>query len=259
MHPLIQYFSNQRVLGPKSIDVTYTAFRECETEPDHCSIVCRCRKIIDVKIRAIHLNSLIDEIFVQCYPKAREMSPEAVVELRTLMYCLDRLLRHHKAYSAENWTYRIEPGYYGEEFMGCSIQQSIRDQLIVDLNTILPLSPENQIRWVLRQEYGYLLPILENCTFRYRLIPRDRIKYGSQNQYTRAITENLDHYRDYPLPRCICRQETDGTYWIVDGYHRFLATLPGSDKIKVYLIVPPSTTPVLPQEPKPQPQEIKTA
>jgi hypothetical protein len=257
MHPLIRYFSTQSERHSSAVDKTYTNFRQCDTDPSHCSMVCRCGKIRDVTIRSIDLNRLMDDIFRQCYRDYKNLSPQAGREVQCIIYCLDRILRIRRLYLSSNWTYRVEPGYYGEEFWGCLIQESVRKPLISDLERLINRSPADQIRWVLELEYGYLLPILHDCTFWWHRVPREMIKFGCPHHYTRVSTENTDHYAKYQLPRCICRHESDGTYWIVDGHHRFSATPPDSTTVLICVIVSPSSQPHIDSSTVQEVQEVQ--
>lgn len=252
MHPFIEYLSKPLNLRSPIVHVTYTNFRQCETDPSHCSGICRCGKITDVVIRSVDLNLLVAQMVKHCYPQWDQLSPRETKELQSLIYCLDRVLRIRRLYLPSNWSYRVEPGYYGEEFHGCMIHESCQKQILSDLDRLLVESPADQIRWVLELEYGYVLPILQNCTFRWRRVPRESIMLGCPNHYTRVSTENLDHYQKYQLPRCICRHELDGSYWIVDGYHRFQATPVDSPTVLICVIVPPTIQSTDPSQPEAQ-------
>lgn len=206
------------------VDVTYDDYRKCKEEKgeeNYCRGICRCTKIKNVQIQSIDINGIMNSIYTSINPNKSLLTQEQLI----MLYCIDRIFRCRSLYASHCWDYKVSMGYYGEEFDGCFIKPDKLQELFKDLDNIGKLNKDDRIRYVLNLEYGYLLKSLEQSKFIAKKIPRNQIKLGNEDHYTKVKVQVLDTYspKVYKLPVCVCSQLNPNEYKIIDGYHRMAA------------------------------------
>lgn len=145
------------------VDVSYSRSYNCEGEG--CACICRCSTIEDAKVESVSLSTGMFSIFE---PKETKHNPPKVRNVKykptaVELYCLDRLLRIHKAYDAALYTPRIVGGYYGQETDGADFEGS--NQLQVDAAEMVNLSSDiEKIKFVLLKEYTHILDLIKDTT-----------------------------------------------------------------------------------------------
>ena len=78
-------------------------------------------------------------------------------------YCIDRLLRIHKAYDVSLYEIVIENGYYGEELGTPKFANKLA--LINDILEIIQLSSDiEKVKFVLNKEYSFLLEVIDTTS-----------------------------------------------------------------------------------------------
>jgi hypothetical protein len=145
-------------------------------------------------------------------------------------YCVDRILRLHKAYENDSWTIHVKSGYYGEEIG--SVNLTAIEAIAPDLEKCASLKTiKEKIEFVLTLEYGYILDDLKACDYRIEEVNRSGIKMLQDHYYKKVGI--CDYYKDIKLPVCVVLSEDPKypKFRLIDGYHRFTSNT--KEKIKV--------------------------
>lgn len=194
-----------------SISHTYNYYNACKNGSDCCdNDYCRCGKIIDFEIVDINLRSLINQ-FV------------SLSDNKIDKYCIDRLLNCSAIKDYDSWEPNIDGGYYGESFNGCKLKSKVVDDIKNDMTKLFTLNDVDKIKFSLSKEYGYLLPILENCTkINITNVDINKVIKSNLNHIKKLNSKHVDQYKDYKLPIAICKEEHLG-FNLIDGYHRLMA------------------------------------
>lgn len=92
----------------------------------------------------------------------------------------------------------------------------------------------NPIEDTLTFEYGYVLEKLQNKKYIiFEKIPFSQLKIGNEDYYEK-LSKGSNEYELIPgLPVGLYLKRDDGTYRLVDGYHRLVSL----DKEKSYTII----------------------
>ncbi len=203
---------------------------ECDT---YCS--CRCTKIINAKVKSVNFKKLF-ETFSEHYSfYAKNSTNQGIFN-----YCLYRLLVINKLYDVSSWEVRVYSGYYGEETDSVDLEECIYDALTAQIEKLNTLS-NDQVKYVLELEYGYLLDDLKDCTF--EIINAEKRDLIAGNDYYRKKVQKGTYCKDkYKLPIGIYLEDgknrLDGAkYRLIDGYHRFVDLVSGAKETDVFEIV----------------------
>lgn len=196
-----------------AVDYDYETFYSCKNGSDCCNNdLCRCGQIQNVTIKEVNINYIIDE-FIQ--------NSSNVID----SYCIDRLFRNSDIAYKDGWEINICGGYYGQEISGCAPKASIKNQLCNDLSALLNLSDIEKIKYLLQNEYGFLLPeLIQLNNANVLIVPITDIIIGNLD-YSRKLNKSLiKNYESYNLPKAICINSNE-KYRLIDGYHRMHAAL----------------------------------
>lgn len=203
------------------VEIDWESSRHCLSAG--CEGVCRCATIDYSEIEA----DSIDLEYISSYFLLRQ-DRESI-----LHYCVERLLTTFvKAYDPDAWTVGITNGYYGEEIDEVLLEIMGQDQgIFLDL---LEMSNVDRIKHILTQEYGYLLPEIEQKT-------RASIKKVSitdvvpvQNAYPKQVSPDV--YGERELPVAVCIKTSAGKYRIIDGHHRYASAM-ARDLTKIPIVL----------------------
>ena len=175
--------------------------------------ICRCSRIINIKIEEINTGLIIDKIIPKKYQNS------------ILGYCAERILRLCGISDINNWEVDIIGGYYGEEIGGIYLVNQVYNIISTHLDSLMTQSDKQRMEYVLELEYGYTLPILVKKTWVICRVPRDNLRIGQEQYYDKKLSPNIvKEYADYQFPIAICIKIDDYCYRIIDGYHRFAAS-----------------------------------
>lgn len=193
------------------VDYTYDTNHNCTK--DTCGGTCRCIIISNYKITDTRSQYLIDSLNLV------NITNDELIE-----YCIDRTIKNSEISNKDNWKLEINSGYYGHEICGASLDPEVLNNLIQKFSDLDKLSDIEKIKSLLINEYGYLLPQLQNLqNFKVSIISPNIIKMN--DCYMKKVSQKtLDYYKDYTLPIVICLKLTDDLYSIIDGYHRFFSS-----------------------------------
>lgn len=197
-----------------SVEYDYDYDRDCESYG--CDSICRCGQITNLTLKSVSLSPSMVSIqqlvsTKHTPPKNRHKAYQpSVIE----WYCIDRLLRIHKAYDVELYTASTCDGYYGEEVDNITFANA--DAVCSDIAMMLAMAKDvDKIKFVLDKEYSYVLNVV--------------------NDTKEAVVEKLDPKTltintDYAL--CVKRGASSYEFMgtlpvgvvhngrLIDGYHR---------------------------------------
>jgi len=116
---------------------------------------------------------------------------------------------------------KVSRGYYGEEFDGVVLDESIFSPFLNNLITILSFNTSAaKIESLLKLEYGEVLPQFKDLDWELENVALNKIKF-LQHQLDIAKKENAE--TPYPLDAItqpvLCLEHGD-SYKLADGYHR---------------------------------------
>lgn len=225
-----------------NVNYDYSDYRNCDAYGCDDEGICRCGTIENAHVLTVDIPSIVSEIYANHFDNSlaskRNSTINSIlggVSKEIDIYTIDRILRINKAYLPDNWEVQVCGGYYGEEIddiiLENSIAQKIEDQIHEALS-IIDLT--SRIEYLLKLEYGHILPDLQGRQYSLETVERDSIIFGSDEHYRKVNTENLDHYSDknYGGIRGIALVK-DGRFRLIDGYHRSST----SENIKIQLLI----------------------
>lgn len=180
-------------------------------------------RILSAKIQNINYISIYNYII-----KNLGLTKQSTI----VLYCLDRIFRINKLYHPDSYEVFWEPGYYGDEVTAVKIHSSIATSIEDQIKKVL--GSINPIEDTLTFEYGYVLEKLQNKKYTiFEKIPFSQLKIGNDNYYEK-LSKGSNEYALIPgLPVGLYLKRDDGTYRLVDGYHRLVSL----DKEKSYTII----------------------
>lgn len=204
----------KRHLGNKSFNYDrgfkydYSVYYDCENGSDCCdNDYCRCGRIESTKILSVgpilHYFGNLEELD---------------------LYCVDRILAQNNVWDTASWKLRVTGGYYGEEIDGIYLTNSEEVENLV--KECLALKDTTaKIEYVLNLEYGYLLEQIKNKKWEIKEVPKGMIRFGQHDHFVKLNKEAVAYYKTYTLPRGICLENEweDGSFRVIDGYHRLSA------------------------------------
>lgn len=213
------------------VDYDYDTYRDCDA--NGCDYICRCCTIVDPHITSVDVTqmviAIVDENFDKSLSTVRNSKINSVLGNITddiNFYTIDRILRINKVYEKYNWDIQVCGGYYGQEIGEVLLEDSIAIKIEKQLEEAFDIIDlTKRIEYLLTLEYGYILPELKGRSYQVLSIERDKVIFGSDNQYRKVAGEKLDHYSDknYLSYRGVVMPRGD-EYRLIDGYHRCFAS-----------------------------------
>ena len=225
-----------------NLNYDYDSYRDCENHGCNDEGICRCCTIENAYVISVDIPSIVSEIYANHFDNSlatkRNSTINSIlggVSKEIDIYTIDRILRINKAYEPSNWEIQICGGYYGQEIDDIILENSIAQKIEDQINEALSIIDlTSRIEYLLKLEYGHILPELQGRQYSLETIERDSIIFGSDEHYRKVNTKNLDHYSDknYQGIRGIALVK-DGKFRLIDGYHRCSS----SENIKVNLLI----------------------
>ncbi len=201
-----------------SIDYDYEAVdKQCECGDNYC----RCEEInVTVKPNISDVARTIANNYVG---KGKAPKTNEIFE-----YCIDRILRKDAAYEPDSWNVDIDQGYYGQEIKNITLNDFTKNKII----ECSKLSDNEMIEFVLKNEYGFLLPQLEGMSWEIKTVNFEELK-TTNKEYTKKVDpSSYEKEIDFPIGV----YTYDGIrHRIIDGHHRYVATM-NAKKKKVKII-----------------------
>ena len=213
------------------VEYDYDYNRDCESYG--CDSICRCGRIEDAHVTSVNISLMVHEIRNSYFSDTKSSKRNSKINfiLGNItddidIYTIDRILRINKAYYKSNWEVQVCGGYYGEEIDDVILEDSLAQQIENQLEEAFNITNLSlRMEYLLQLEYGYILPDIKGKKYEITHIERDKVIFGSDNQYNKVASEELPHYSDkiYNSFRGIVIQKGD-QYRIIDGYHRCFAS-----------------------------------
>lgn len=209
-------------------EYTYETERNCEEHGCDEEGICRCSTIVDAKFTEISLGNVVDLLYSQIKKQVRGSF---------LKYCIGRLLVIYKLYDPDNWELNTCGGYYGEEFDHASMCSSIWKKLEIDINTLVRLSSDKRIEFILEKEYGYLLDRCTQCNWAEKRVSPSDINFPNEIYHSKIDpASNFTVNFDEPIGIVLSDSGDQGKVVLVDGYHRCsVAKASGQEQVAVIL------------------------
>lgn len=219
---------------PNGATVEYTLVNDCEECCD-TEGVCRCGRVENARVSAVDLKMLCRHFHSLFFEHGKTSRRNGMInqilygsekELDT--HCIDRVLRANRAWLAEAWEVGVIDGYYGQELGEAQIRDRILEKINSEIEEVLGLGRiSEKVEFLLRLEYGRVLPELDGKRYEIRKIAAADIIRGSSGHSNLVSAKNCDYYSDLNFSgiRCLVSDLGDGKYRLIDGYHRISATL----------------------------------
>lgn len=215
------------------LEYDYDSHKECESHGCNDEGICRCSTIINSCVISVNVSLMVDEVYNSIFDNS--LSTKRNSKINTILggiskevdiYTIDRVLRINSVYEPSNWEIQICGGYYGQEIDNIILEDYVSSKIDIQLEEAFNITDLGErIEYLLKLEYGHILPELKGCQYEVSKIERDKVIFGSDNQYQKVATEKLDHYSDkkYKSYRGILIPKGD-KYRLIDGYHRCFAS-----------------------------------
>lgn len=223
-------------------DYDYDNHRDCAHHGCDDEGICRCGTIMNAHINSVNIPSMVDEIYSEYFDNSLASKRNSTINTilggvskEIDIYTIDRILRINGAWEPSNWDIQICGGYYGQEIDDVLLEDSIARKIEDQINEALSIIDlTSRIEYLLKLEYGSILPALQGCQYSIEMVERDSIIFGSDEHYRKVNTKNLEHYSDknYEGIRGIALVK-DNKFRLIDGYHRCST----SENIKIQLLI----------------------
>jgi hypothetical protein len=213
--------------------IDYSYSYNCESYGCDEEGICRCGSIHNESVESVDVSLIVKKIYDDYFEHGKAAARNNVINEVLYgigkdidIYTIDRIIRSYKIWESENWDIEIEAGYYGQETGDVTIKESIADKIEEELLTVFSLPTlKEKIEYLLKVEYGKVLPELSNCTYESIVIDKDEVIFGVEKHLNKVMKKDLDFYadRNYSGIRGIVVKSGD-KWRIVDGYHRIFTT-----------------------------------
>ena len=201
-------------------------------------------KVINILINYVNLSDIVEEIYPKIDPNNNLKNPiihqqfnilskkqKLMISTQMLItrYCIYRILTHFKLFTSDIWTFKTSFDYYGEEVQSIFLKPMIVHQVDQHLDNVRRISIAERLESILKLEYGHLIPsVIGREWFIKKISPNDLIFSNTEhfNQCKIDNDENPNYKKSlesFPYPRGICCQNPNGTYKVIDGYHRLVS------------------------------------
>ncbi len=213
------------------VDYSYTY--DCESYGCDEEGICRCGSIHNEHIESVDVSLIVKKIYDDFFEQGKAADRNNAINEVLYgigkdidIYTIDRILRSYKIWENENWNIEVEGGYYGQEVGDVTIKESIADKIEEELLTVFSLpSLKEKIEYLLKLEYGKILPEIVDSNYESIVIDKDDIIFGVENHLKKVMKKDLDFYSDknYNGIRGIVKKSGD-KWRVIDGYHRIFST-----------------------------------
>jgi len=213
--------------------VDYSYNYDCENYGCDDEGICRCGSIYDVCIESVDVSFIVKKIYDDFFEQGKVADRNNTINEVLYgigkdidIYTIDRILRSYKIWENQNWDIEIEGGYYGDEIDDVKIKEHIADKIEAELLLVFSLPTlKEKIEYLLKVEYGKVLPELSNCSYESILIDKDDVIFGVEKHLNKVMRKDLDFYSDKNYNGIRGIVVKSGDKWrIIDGYHRIFST-----------------------------------
>jgi len=213
--------------------VEYNYNNDCENYGCDEEGICRCGTIYDEHVESVDVSLLVKKIYDDFFEQGKAADRNNAINEILYgigkdidIYTIDRILRSYKIWENENWNIEVDGGYYGQEVGDVTIKESIADKIEEELWIVFSLATlKEKIEYLLKVEYGKILPEIADANYESIVIDKDDIIFGVENHLKKVMKKDLDFYSDkkYNGIRGIVKKSGD-KWRVIDGYHRIFST-----------------------------------
>ena len=212
-------------------EINYEYSYDCEA--NNCDSICRCGRMEDVYIKpnSIDEEQVIDGIINNIFST---INKKILLDNEILEYCIERILRRCNLGDESNYYVDYGPSYYGDE-INCVSLQNI-GILSNKIAMMFSKSPLELIKFVLEDEYGYLIESVEkakNCFI--KIVSSNKLVIPNKRYSNKLDSKKIEKYKDYKYPIGIYVKNYK-KYKVIDGYHRYFALVKPNTEHKIIVI-----------------------
>jgi hypothetical protein len=213
--------------------IDYSYNYNCESYGCDEEGICRCGSIHNESVESVDVSLIVKKIYDDFFEQGKAADRNNVINEVLYgigkdidIYTIDRIIRSYKIWENKNWDIEIEGGYYGQETGDVTIKESIADKIEEELLTVFSLPTlKEKIEYLLKVEYGKVLPELSNCSYESIVIDKDDIIFGTEKHLDKVMKKDLDFYSDKNYSGLRGIVVKSGEKWrVIDGYHRIFST-----------------------------------
>jgi len=213
--------------------IDYSYSYNCESYGCDEEGICRCGSIHNESVESVDVSLIVKKIYDDFFEQGKAADRNNVINEVLYgigkdidIYTIDRIIRSYKIWENKNWDIEIEGGYYGQETGDVTIKESIADKIEEELLTVFSLPTlKEKIEYLLKVEYGKVLPELSNCGYESIVIDKDDIIFGTEKHLDKVMKKDLDFYSDKNYSGLRGIVVKSGEKWrVIDGYHRIFST-----------------------------------
>jgi hypothetical protein len=213
--------------------IDYSYNYNCESYGCDEEGICRCGSIHNESVESVDVSLIVKKIYDDFFEQGKAADRNNVINEVLYgigkdidIYTIDRIIRSYKIWENENWNIEVEGRYYGQETGDVTIKESIADKIEEELLTVFALPTlKEKIEYLLKVEYGKVLPDLSNCSYESIVIDKDDIIFGTEKHLDKVMKKDLDFYSDKNYSGLRGIVVKSGEKWrVIDGYHRIFST-----------------------------------
>lgn len=206
---------------------------DCESHGCDEEGICRCGTVYDEHIESVDVSLLVKRIYDEFFEQGKAADRNNTINEVLFgigkdidIYTIDRILRSYKIWQNECWQIEVEGGYYGQEIGDVTIRESVADKIEAELWTVFNLPTlKEKVEYLLKAEYGKVLPDLASCRYESIAIDKSDIVFGAEKHLEKVKKKKLDFYSDKSYSGIRGIVVKSGDKWrVIDGYHRIFST-----------------------------------
>ena len=211
----------------------YNYYYDCENYGCDEEGICRCGSIENEYVESVNVSSIVQKIYDEFFEQGKAADRNNTINEVLYgigkdidIYTIDRILRSYKIWETQNWDIEIEGGYYGQEIGDVKIKDTIADKIEEELSLVFSLpSLKEKIEYLLKVEYGKVLPEITDSNYESIIIDKDDVIFGVEKHLYKVMRKDLDFYSDKNYNGIRGIVVKSGDKWrIIDGYHRIFTT-----------------------------------
>jgi hypothetical protein len=197
-------------------------------------------KVVSVDIKNIKLDDISEYIYEHIDPQNNLKNPtvrlifdglkddikrEYANNMLITRYCIHRILTKYKIWEKKNWQYNLMDDYWSQDVSTVKLKKNVADSLSKALFSLNKLSLNKKIEYLLKIEYGKLLPGVLDKIWRVTQVPVSQLYYSNPQLHEQCVKKGpLEFLDKYKLPRGLCIVEQPDKYKVIDGYARLSDT-----------------------------------
>jgi hypothetical protein len=211
------------------VEIEYGTENSCRESGCDDEGICRCGKIVDKEVRGVDISKIVEKIYNLLFENTKITKRNNKINQVLYgvtdeidFYTIDRIIRSNKIWEDYKWDIKVSGGYYGQEIDGVFLEESVAKKIESQIYEAFSYTDiKSRVEWLLKLEYGDLLPELENKEWSVIRVQKSDIILASSGHLEKVSKKDLGYYstKNYAGIRGVAIRKSE-KFRLIDGYHR---------------------------------------